>query len=238
MLNYDKNIIYDKNLKLVINGTINLMSKSAFVNGDIPFLDFDKVLANSIKTNSINRFVPSSFTAARTERYLIYKENILNALSNLFNNETKKEDIIIIGFNINYRIKEIFEKSDFNISYKYSSHRFLKDILFVLNKKDLPRIYKKDLNKDEVKKHKLNDISDELKLYSSVLELNKHSELKLDWINAGYEEDLNNEPKIQVALLFTWLLLWRKDRRIVQIKISDPSLEQGIESDFKKISPF
>lgn len=239
LLNYDREIIYDKSPKLVVNGAINLMPKSAFVNDDIPFLSFEKALADSIVNNSINRYIPSSFTIARTEQYLIYKENILTALSRIYNNETKKENIIIIGFNIGYRIKEIFEKSNFTILYKYSTHHFLKDILFILDKNDLPRRYIKDISKGEIKKHKLEVISEELNLYNSVLELNKHPELKLDWINAGYkEEDLNNEPKVQIALSFIWLLLWKKDRRIVQIKISDPSLEEGIESDFEKISSF
>ncbi|OMP32272.1 hypothetical protein [Mangrovimonas sp. DI 80] len=239
LLNYDKNVVYDKSPKLVVNGAIDLMPKSAFVNDDIPHLNFDEVLANSIVSNSIDKYIPSSFTVARTERYLVHNENILNALSSFFNSDTKKEDIIIIGFNINYRLKEILEKSNFDILYKYSTHRLLKDVLFVLNKNDLPRIYKRDLNENEIKKHNLNVISDELKLYSSVLELNKKPKLKLDWINAGYkEEDLNSDPKVQIALSFIWLLLWKKDRRIVQIKISDPSLEQGIESDFEKILPF
>lgn len=239
LLNYDKKIVYDKSPKLVVNGAIDLMPKSAFVNDDIPHLNFDEVLANSIVLNSINNYIPSSFTVARTERYLVYKENLLKALSSFISSDTKKEDVVIIGFNINYRLKEILEKSNLSILYKYSTHRFLKDVLFILNKSDLPRIYKRDLNEKEIKKHKLNVISDELKLYSSVLELNKHTEIKLDWINAGYkEEDLNNEPRVQIALSFIWLLLWKKDRRIVQIKVSDPSLEQGIESDFKKISPF
>lgn len=112
-------------------------------------------------------------------------------------------------------------------------------MLFLLNTNDLPRIYKRDLNEEEREKHGLEVISDELKLHSSVLELNKHPELKLDWISAGYEEEeLDNEPKVQIALSFIWLLLWKKDRRIIQIKISNPSIEQGIESNFKKISPF
>lgn len=239
LLNYDKKVVYDKSPKLVVNGAIDLMPKSAFVNDDIPHLNFDEALANSIVSNSIDKYIPSSFTVARTERYLVYTENILKALSNLFNSDTKKEDIIIIGFNINYGLKEILEKTNFDIVYKPSTHRLLKDVLFVLSKNDLPRIYKRDLGKDEIEKYDLKVLSEELKLYFSILELNKNPKLKLDWINAGYnKEDLNSEPKVQIALLFIWLLLWKKGRRIVQIKISDPSLEQGIESDFEKIIPF
>lgn len=84
LLNYDKKIIYDKNLKLVIKGSLNLMPKSAFVDDDIPFINFDKVLADSIVHNSIDRFIPSSFTVAATENYLVYKENTLNCFINYF----------------------------------------------------------------------------------------------------------------------------------------------------------
>ena len=239
LLDFDKKSIYDERLKLGIKGMIDVMPKSAFVDEDIPFIDFDKVLANSIVNSSINKFIPSSFLVARTERYLIYKENILDALSNIINSKTEKKDIVIIGFNISWRIKDILEISKLNIKHKYTTHHFLKDVLFVLNKEDLPRIDKIDIKKDQIKKFKLAPFCENLKLYGSVLELNKHPKLKSEWINAGYkEEDLNNEPKVQVALSFIWLLLWKKDRRIAQIKISDPSLEQGIESDFENLKPF
>lgn len=237
LLNYDRKIIYDKNPKLVVNGAIDLMPKSAFVEDDIPHLNFDEVLANSIVNSSINKFIPNSFITARTERYLIYKKNIKAALNSILT-KTTEGDIIIIGFNINYRLKELLEESAIKIICKYSTQRQFKDVLFILNKNDLPRIYKRDISEEERKKHKLNVISEELKLYSSVLELNKNPDLKYDWIKAGFnEEDLNNEPKVQIALSFIWLLLWKKDRRIIQIKVSDPSLEQGIESDLKNLRP-
>lgn len=238
LVNYNSSIIYDKSPKLVIKGAIDLMPKSAFVDDDIPYLYFDETLANSIVNTSINKYIPSSFIVAKTERYLIYKQNILSALKSILKNKTKKNEIIIIGFNIGYRLREFLEETNVEIKYKHSTHHLLKDILFVMNKSDLPRIYKRDVSSDEVTKYKLDVISEELKLYSSVLELNKNPELKVDWINAGRnEEDLNSEPKVQIGLLFIWLLLWKKDRRIIQIKVSDPSIEQGIESKIESIVP-
>jgi len=238
LLNYEKDIIYEKSPKLVVNGAIDLMPKSAFVDNDVPHLNFDEFLANSIVNNSINKFIPNSFIIAKTERYLIYKEKIVSVIKNILNNKTEKDGIIIIGFNISFRLKELFDKSNIKVRYKYSSQRFLKDVLFIMNKNDLPRIYKREINEKEIEKYKLKVISEELKLYSSVLELNKNPELKTDWFNAGRsEEDLSNEPIVQIALSFIWLLLWKKNRRIIQLSISNPSKEQGMESDLNEIKP-
>ena len=51
-----------------------------------------------------------------------------------------------------------------------------------------------NISEHEVEKHGLKSISKSLKLYSSVVEINKNDELKSEWLNAGYsEEELNKE---------------------------------------------
>jgi hypothetical protein len=239
LLSYERDIIYEKTPKLVLNGVLDLMPKSSFVEDDIPNLNFHEVLAQSIVNRSFSKYIPNAFIIAKTESYLIYQENILNLMKTVLNKKTEKDGIIIIGFNIGYKIKELFNDSDMDIKYKYSTQHNFRDVFFILNKNDLPRIYKRDIGDKEISKHNLKPISPELKIYGSVLELNDNKTLKEDWIKSGYtQDDLDNEIKVQVSLSFIWLILIKKDRRIVQIKVSNPSLEQGIESNLENIIPF
>lgn len=236
---YNQDIIYEKSPKLVINGGVNIMQKSAFVDKDIPHLNFHETLAQSIVNNSIRKYIPSSFIVARTEKYLVPIDTLVLLIKKLLSNKSSKELFVTIGFNVDFRTKENIENAKLNVSYHYSSHTFLKNIFFVLKKSDLPSLYIRDIDKDEKSKYKLEEISSSLKMYSSVLELNKHQELKRDWLNTGYkEEDLNNDPKVQVTISFVWLLLWKPNRRIVQIKISDPSIEQGLLDNIEDVNSF
>ena len=236
LLNYDENLDYENTLKLVVNGGVDLMPKSAFVENDIPHLNFDYFLAQSIVRNSIKAYIPTSFAVAKTERYLVSFDNLVLAIKKIISD--KSNDVIIMGFNLDYKIKETIQKAKIEILLKHSTQNQFRNIFFILNKNDLPRLNKKDISKNEIDKFKLKSISKSLKLYTSIIEINKNKEFKSEWLNAGYsEEELKKEPQVQVALSFIWLLLWKKNRRVIQLGISNRSKEQGKESDLIEIKP-
>ena len=217
---------------------VDLMPKSAFVENDIPHLNFDNFLAQRIVRNSVKKYIPTSFAVAKTERYLVSSDNIVNAIQKIIGGKSKNKDVIILGFNIDYRIKETIQNANIEILLKHCTHNHFRNIFFILNKQDLPRLQKKDISKEEIAKFKLQPISKSLKLYTSIIEINKNKVFKSEWLNAGYsEEELSKEPQVQTTISFTWLLLWKKDRRIVQLGISNPSKEQGMESDLIDIKP-
>ena len=97
LLNYDENLDYENTLKLVVNGGVDLMPKSAFVENDIPHLNFDYFLAQSIVRNSIKAYIPTSFAVAKTERYLVSFDNLVLAIKKIISD--KSNDVIIMGFN-------------------------------------------------------------------------------------------------------------------------------------------
>jgi hypothetical protein len=212
------------------------MSKSSFVENDIPHLNFDDVLAQSIVRNSLKKYIPTSFLVARTERYLVSSDDVVLAVQKIISGKTKKKDIIILGFNIDFRIKETIQNAKIEILLKHCTQNHFRNIFFILNKCDLPRLNKKDVSKDEISKFELESISKSLKLYTSIIEINKNDVFKSKWLNAGYsKEELNKDPQVQLALSFIWLILWKKNRRIIQLSISNPSKEQGMESDLNEI---
>src|SRR5690606_3853208 len=121
----------DDELKLTVTGGQTLMSKSAFTDNDIPHLNYDSIFASQITKNSIKRFIPNSFLVSRTRRYLLNKDNILEGLNKLINNNP---DIIIVAVNASYILKEKLKKYNSIIKYIPSTEYRIQDILYVLNK--------------------------------------------------------------------------------------------------------
>ena len=225
-------------LKLSINGEITLMSKSAFTtDNDITHFNYDSVFAESIANNKLKRLIPNSFFIARTKRYLLNKENILLSLAKIIGNNS---DIIIIGVNINYQLEEILNASNFKsyIQYIPSIEYQSENTLFVLRKNDLPAIEHKDLKEETKIELQLNNcINEDLKLYASIIDVNKveNKAIKDKW-------KLENEPdnqdlKIQLAIAFLSIIYWKEEREIIQINIASEFREQGIQNDINNVEP-
>lgn len=231
-----KNEFTKSKLKLSVNGATTLMSKSAFTDKDIPHLNYDTVFASSIVTNNIKRLIPKSFAVSRTKRYLLNKENILLGLKKIIGNNT---DIIIIGVRVSYQLQEIIDNSIFKnlINYIPSTEPQFQDVLFVLRKNDLPAIEHKEIKKEEKVELQLIPINNELKIYSSVIDINReeNKEIKDKW-------NLENEPenldlKVQLAISFLSIIYWKNDREIIQISIASEFKEQGIQNDINDVEP-
>ena len=223
-------------LKLSVNGERTLMSKSAFTDNDIPSLNYDTVFAESIATYKIKRLIPNTFFIARTKRYLLNKDNLLLALSKLIGNNN---DIVIVGVQIRYQTKEILDNSNFKNSILYipSTEYHLQDTFFVLRKNDLPAIEHKDIKDDEKKELQLKCINEDLKIYASIVDINKdeNKALKDKW-NLENESD-NEDLKVQLTIAFLSVIYWKKEREIIQIDIASEFREKGIQNDINDVEP-
>lgn len=223
-------------LKLTVNGERTLMSKSAFTDKDIPHLNYDTVFAAAISTNNIRRLIPNAFFKAKTKRYLLNKENILIALTKIISNNN---NVVIIGVNIGYQTKEILDISKFKdiIIHIPSTEYHSQDTLFILRRKDLPVIEHKELKEDEKTELQLKCINEELKLYASIIDINKDENkvIKDKW---NLENEANNQDlKVQLAIAFLSIIYWKNEREIIQINISSEYREQGIQNDINDVVP-
>ena len=217
-----------------IYGGRTLMSKSAFTDKDVPHLNYDTAFAESIVIDSIKRFIPNSFFVAKTKRYLLNKNNILLALAKIIENDN---NVIIIGVNIHYQLKDILEKSLFKsvVQYIPSTEQHTQDTLFVLRKKDLPAIEHKKINEEEINEFQLNSINKDLNLYASVIDINKENNNKIrdKW---NLENEPNNQDlKVQLTIAFLSVLYWKDKREIIQINIASEYREQGIQNDLNDV---
>lgn len=223
-------------LKLSLNGERTLMSKSAFTDNDIPNLNYDSVFAGSISTNKIKRLIPNAFLIAKTKRYLLNKSNVISAISKII---AGNNDIIIIGINLDYQLKETLDKSNYkNIIQDIPSTAYhSQNTLFILRKSDLPAIEHKDLAEDEKSELQLKCINEELKIYASIIDINKEENkaIKDKW-NIENEPD-NQDLKVQIAIAFLCNILWKDEREIIQISIASEYKEQGIQNELNDVQP-
>jgi len=223
----------ESELKLSINGAKTLMSKSAFTDGDLSGFNYDSVFAEIIVMNKIKRIIPYSFNIAKTKRYLLNKENILLSIDKLIGN---KQDIIIIGFNIGFQLRRILEECSFRNQVKYvpSTDNHSQDILYILRKSYLPIIEHKEII-DEEPELKLLPINNELKIYASVIDINKeeNKSIKDKWHLEITDDNL--DLKVQIAISFLSVIYWKDNREIIQISIASEFREQGIQNDINDI---
>jgi len=224
-------------LKLSVNcEEPTLMSKSAFTYNGIQHLNYDTVFAGSIAKNSVERFIPNAFLIARTKRYLLNKENLLYALSKIIGNNN---DIVIVGVQVGYQAKEILDSSTFNKSIIYipSTEYHSQDTLFVLKKNNLPAIEYKDLEINKKTELQLKCLNEDLKLFASVIDINKieNKTLKDKW-NLNNELD-NEDLKVQLTIAFLSIIYWKNEREVIQINVASEFREQGIQNDINDVEP-
>lgn len=222
-------------LKIAVNGGVTLMTKSAFTNDDVEHLNYNSFFAEQVAENSIQRFIPNSFLAAATRRYLLNKDNLLNGLDKLI----EDEQIIIIGINLGYEYQEQINNSKYQkiLQLIPSTQYHFQDFLFVLHKKDLPAIEHKDLTDQEKEKFHLSLLDDNLKLYTSIIDINtpENSKLKNEWLD---KNDMESEDlKVLISIAFLSILYWNNDRDIVQINLASEYAEQGIQNNVNEIEP-
>ncbi|MCA6422653.1 MAG: hypothetical protein IM568_07540 [Flavobacterium sp.] len=236
IFNTEQHTQIDDELKISVNGGSVLMTKSAFTENDIQHINFDSFFAEHIANYNIKRQIPNSFFIAKTKGYLLNIDNIINGLEILVGNNN---NIIIIGINLRFDFGNIISDSKFgDFLVEIPSYEpQVENLLFVLNKKDLPFIVYKDIQPKKTEELKLEVTDDNLKLYTSVIDINlpENIDLKDKW--KSEENNDNLDLKVLLTIDFLSILYWKKERDIVQISIASLYKEQGIQNDLTDIIP-
>lgn len=223
-------------IKLTVNGSTMLISKSAFTEGDIPHMNYDTILASVLARESIRRYIPNSFAIARTKRYLLTSEDLIAGLTKLVNEQT---GVVIVGVNLQFQVQQIIEGSKFKeVVIPIPATEFgAQDLFFVMREYDLPAIEHRVLKQEEIDELQLELINEDLKIYGSVIDINKdenHSTReKWNINNEARDQDL----KVQMALAFLSVIHWKDSREVIQLSVYSEYREQGIPNVLKDISP-
>lgn len=223
----------DNEIRMVVSGSQTLFEKSAFVDNGIQHLNYDSIFANYLATEVIKRYIPNSFIIAKTKSYLLSPNNLQKGIEKSIYGRNSDE-IIIIAVNTDISTDKLLKEQFGTCTCKlYSSEYNIKNVLFVMKKKYLPCIRYKEPNSEDKNKGQLEQINQNIKLYTSVIDLNlpDNKSLRNKWgIN---EEDV----KVQVTIAFHAIIYWKKEREIIQFNINSQYREQGIEDEVNDITP-
>lgn len=239
-LNNNEFIEKEDDLKFYVKGSMTLMSKSPFTVDDIPHMNYDTIFAQSIVRNNIENLIPRSFISSRTERYLLNRNNLVNGINEIIKN--KKEDVVIIVFNPTWQTKNVLIESNFKNSIAfYPSTQFrMNDFIYILDKKDLPKIKflgPTDQEKKELHLKKLDKHYSNYNIYGSLIDINlpENKSIKEKYID---NESLNNHTELQILLIVSFLIEIRFssiNRKIIQLNINTEFDELGSENDLSEL---
>lgn len=227
---------FDTDFKVTFLGQRTLSNKSFFVDDDIPCMGFDSSLANLISRYSIPRDIYNSFLIAKTNRYLLNNNNLLEGMDRIIQD---KEDIVIIVFSGGYETTQKIENSKYKENVIYLPAIDFKNTIFILEKSNLPRIEKSDISEEVKQELQVKKISDKWNIYGTVIDINlpKNEAIKEKWIDDINYYQKENELQILLGLLFVGHIKFKSDRKIIQININNEFEELGTENKLSDLEP-
>ena len=213
-----------------------LSNKSCFVDGEIPCIDYDTSLANFISSYSIPRDISNSFLIAKTNRYLLNNNNLLEGMDRIIQD---KEDIVIIVFSGGYETTQEIGNSKYKENIIYLPGIDFRNTIFILEKSNLPKIEKSDISEEVKQELKVKKISDKWNIYGTVIDINlpENEAIKEKWIDDINYYQKENELQVLLGLLFVGHIKFKSDRKIIQININNEFEELGTENELSDLEP-
>ncbi|WP_018675945.1 hypothetical protein [Riemerella columbina] len=226
----------DEDLKLSFSGSIILSRKSAFIDNDIPHINYDRAFADSIVRGTIQRYIPNSFITSRTHRYLLNKDNILEGINKIIGDTVQ---VCIVAFNLfSYKVKDALNKSKYKDKIIHLPSTDFTNTIFILRKQDLPKIEPLEISEAEKKLLKLDQpLVKEWNVYGKVIDINlpENKNIKEQYVDSSIEDEENLQ--VLLALLFRTKIVFKADRNIIQININSEFEEQGSENSLSDLKP-
>ena len=227
---------FDTDFKVTFLGQRTLSNKSFFVDDDIPCMGFDSSLADFISSYSIPRDISNSFLIAKTNRYLLNNNNLLEGMDRVIQD---KEDIVIIVFSGGYETTQKIENSKYKENIIYLPAIDFKNTIFILEKSNLPKIEKSDISEEVKQELQVKKISDKWNIYGTVIDINlpENEAIKEKWIDDINYYQKENKLQILLGLLFVGHIKFKSDRKIIQININNEFEELGTENKLSDLEP-
>jgi hypothetical protein len=227
---------FDTDFKVTFSGESVLFNKSCFVDDDIPCMDYDSNLANFISSYSIPRDISNGFLIAKTNRYLLNNNNLLEGMDRIIQD---KEDIVIIVFSGGYETTQKVENSKYKENVIYLPAIDFKNTILILEKSNLPRIEKSDISEEVKQELQVKKISDKWNIYGTIIDINlpENEAIKEKWIDDINYYQKENKLQILLGLLFVGHIKFKSDRKIIQININNEFEELGTENKLSDLEP-
>lgn len=223
-----------------IHGERVVMEKNTFSdNNDVHHLNFDSFLANHI-AKKFKYGISESFFYTKSDKYLLNISDVFKGIDKL---KINSSDYVVVNFgnNLSY-IKDKFSIDDLSdnkykdieiINFKESNQLIAGESLFILKKTDLPNIIYRDLDANQIEKYSLELIDNEIKLYLSVVNLNKNEKLRNELESSHQDKDLNKSVLLNMSILTE--IRWKKGIKNIMIQVNTPYSERGMPNSLKDV---
>jgi hypothetical protein len=243
-----------------LKGFRQVIQKQAFMDDEqqvTGYSGFDTFLAEGIKRN-ILLGLPEIFYLNKSKIYLLNPKDILDAMNKL---NILSKQYFIVSFGINYHYlkyqntdisiesaekdeKIISETKDFKIinlnGYEIicfdSTSQLVGQSFFILNREDLPQIIFQEISEIDKKKYQLEPISEEIKLFASIIDLNKNHELREEI--ASKNKDLDYHKYVLACLELLIEFKWKESIEMIQIRVNNEYSQAGIPHNLNDVMPF
>ena len=237
-INNSKDIGTEDINKWIIVGIRTIVPKDGFTeNPEIDFSHYDSFLANNL-TQTIISGIAETFLRKRTKTYLFEPTDIFKAIDNL--NISDKHLIVTFNFNLDrfidyYKVKNLSkEKYKSTNIISYQGTRTGNNVIFVINKADLPKIITKQ-NEEEIKKFNYDLLNENINLYSALIDLNTVSEETLSELKSDKDnEELKKSVLMGIAILIE--VRWKKDIELIQINEYSRYLNKGLPNKLSEVN--
>lgn len=221
--------------KRYIHGVNQLIEKSAFAEDqESEHLNFHTIVAELV-TEKIRNGVSEIFSMMNTKYYLLKTDDIVPTLRKL-GIDTEDHLIVSFGVNINEKLSST-ELSEIEvISFRHRNFHLVGDSIFIINKKELPRLIFRNPSADEIQNYSLEPIIDQCHVYAGITDLNLNEQLRR---NIEETEQAQHLRKSVVASIFIKLeTQWKTGIECVQLEQASSYRERGLINKIEDIQPF
>lgn len=227
---------------LFISGSTILFNKAAFADGQgVSYIDYDSFLG-SAQAGKITDDFTAMFHSKTTESYLFDQTKIFKAIDKLSLND---QEHVILNFGIsvellnqNLQIPELNGNNYKGIpilSVHFQNRTMIRSSFLILKKSDLPAISFNEIPVATVEENHLEIINPNFQLYASVIDFNEKPEFKPFFVDQP--DDLLDRSVI-LNLTMQMEVRWKKNFKMVELKLHSSFFQEGIKSDVAQIGVF
>lgn len=239
---FNKQFTIDEISSWYIYGGRTLMDKSAFSDdAGSHYLNYDSIFSEHI-SDKFKTGISETFFYTKSKTYLLEGKNLFPAIERL--NITNEYVIISFAINIDwlihsFSIEGLSQNSYKNIkifNFPTSNYHLVGQSFFILKEKDLPNIIYHEIDKEERDKYSLKEIDNEIKLYSSIINLQENEKILNELSPHNKDKDLRKF--VLICLSLKTEIKWKNNIDNIMIKLYTKYRERGIPDnleDVKKI---
>jgi hypothetical protein len=218
-----------------IHGERAVVDKSSFSDDqDTHHMNFDSFLAEHIATK-FQQGISETFFHTKSKTYLLKQKDIFPAIDKL----NLSKDYLLVSFAQNLEMLSVngLQENSYKgiklIKYGVSNYHLVGQSIFILKKSDLPNINHLQIEQSEIDKYSLGEIDDEFRLYSSVINLQKKTELLEELKPSHPDKDLRKY--VLLNLILKTEIKWKKNINNIMIKTYSEYRERGVPDTLKDI---